>query len=260
MPNWAFRIDLVIAAASTFLLAACFGNGPDSTAVATTEDVAPTVARTGSAANYAFVYQPTGGTPDRVLRTQSNSGWYYYPDTLAGIPSKFKTYRQSSEGFLLRGTSDSGSGEVIVVDNGAQLTRHDPTVLPTVGSATYSGSYGAIVVNGIRDMSPKTVSGKATLQVDFKDQNVSGAITDRIYDGVTPSQDVTLNTSSMSGGAFTGTTTGGDLNTSGLTAANGSYTGLLVGPNGEEAIGAVTIIHSNGSSTFTEQGGFVANQ
>lgn len=255
MTYFRFRFSLV-ALAAPFLATACLGVGSNAPPE---QIVAPAVARTGNAALYAFTYQPTSGSPDRVVRTTSGAGWFYYPDTLAGVPTKFKVFRQSTEGFLLRATTDSGTGEVIVVDNGAQLTRTDPSTLPTVGNASYTGTYAAIVVDGVRDMTPDTVSGKANLQVSFRDQRVVGSITDRVYNGTTASQDVTLDMSTMSDGSFTGTTSGGDLGTGGLVAAPGTYTGMLVGPNGEEAIGTLTITHSGGG-TFTEQGGFVASQ
>ena len=203
-------VRLSIAASLCALgLAAC-STAPDA---ATPQEVGTVSMRTGAAANYTFIYQPTGGTPDRVARILPNAGWYYYPDTLAGVPADFSVYLQSIEGYLLRGTTDGG--EVIIVDNGAQLTRTGTTVIPATGSAAYSGTYGAIVVNGSRDMSPETVSGTANIDVSFSDLSVSGTITNRVFDGATAADDVTLNLTDLVDGAFAGSTSGGTLNNSG---------------------------------------------
>ena len=219
----------------------------------------PTNISTGDAEAYEFIYQPTGGSPDRVIRALPSAGWYYYPDTLVGVPADFSVFLQSSEGYLLRSETESGSGEVIIVDNGSQLTRSGDTILPYRGTASYSGTYGAIVVDGVRDMNPETVSGSVTLEVDFSNQWVSGSITDRIFDSATNASNVEFVGTDLTSGTFSGVTTGGDLNSGGLLASNGTYTGLIVGPNGEEVIGSVTIVH-NGTGTFTEQGGFILNQ
>lgn len=221
------------------------------------QEVAPAVARTGAAAVYEFDYLPTGGSPDRVVRRLPSIGWFYSPNTLAGIPADFSVFRQATEGYLLRGTTADGTGEVIIVDNGAQLTRTGTTIVPATGSATYSGTYAGIVVQGIRDMAPETVSGIASIDVDFAEFDVSGQITDRFYDGATAAEDVALNISELTDGAFTGTTSGGDLNSGGLVAADGAYTGLIVGANSENIIGAVTIDHAGGGQSFVEQGGMI---
>jgi hypothetical protein len=216
--------------------------------------------RTGDAANYEYIYQPTSGTPDRVLRLVPNAGWFYYPDTLSGVPAEFNVYLQATEGYLLRGTIDGG--EVIIVDNGAQLTRTGTTVLtsmPGTGAVSYAGTYGGIVVEGARDLSPSTVSGIAQIEVDFGDYGVSGAITNRVLDETIAANDIALNLTDLINGAFEGTTTGGDLNTGGLVASAGTYTGLIVGPNGENIIGAVTITHA-GADSVVEQGGMILSQ
>lgn len=233
------------------------------------QEVSTSTARTGAAAAYSFSYQPTSGTPDRVLRALPSAGWFYYPDTLAGIPSDFGVFLQSTEGYLLRGVTADGGGEVIIVDNGAQLTRTGATLLPVAvepsffspgsGSVAYTGTYAAIVIDAVRDMAPETVSGSARVDVDFADMTASGQITDRLYDGSFIADDVLLNTSSLTDGAFSGTTSGGDFNTGGLVAADGVYTGLIVGAEGGDIVGAVTINHT-GSENFVEQGGMILSQ
>lgn len=249
----------VVGAACVALLASC-----DQTEfVGEPEAVASATASTGGAAAYDFIYLPTGGTPDRVLRALPSAGWYYYPDTLTGVPSDFQVFLQSTEGYLLHGLTISGGGEVFVVDNGAQISRIGESSVPTTGSVTYTGSYAAIVVTGVRDMSPETVSGAVTLNVDFdtifNDPTVSGVITDRIYAGSIVADDVILVSTDLLSGAFAGTTTGGNLNSDGLSAANGTFNGLIVGPNSEEAIGSVTIVH-DGTTTYTEHGGFILSE
>jgi hypothetical protein len=223
------------------------------------ELVAATTTRTGAAASYNYVHQPTYGTPDRVVRLTESVEWYYYPNAIDGIPENFSVYLQATEGYLLRALTDDGTGEVIIVDNGTQLARIGDTLVPTYGSAIYTGSYGGIVVDGARDMSPETVSGSVQIDVDFGGGDVSGTIFDRVYDGGTIADDVTLTHTSMTDGAFLGITSGGDLNSDGLVAGYGTYTGLIVGPDGEGIVGSVTISHS-GDDTFTEIGGFVLSQ
>ncbi|MDO6591031.1 hypothetical protein DS901_16020 [Loktanella sp. D2R18] len=224
------------------------------------QEVGSVTMRTGDAANYEYIYQPTSGSPDRVLRLLPNAGWYYYPDTLAGVPAEFSVYLQSSQGYLLRGTVDGG--EVIIVDNGAQLTRTGTTILPAAlntGGVTYGGTYGGIVVDGTGDMSPSTISGIVEIEVDFHDYAVSGSISNRVLDETIAANDITLDLTDLIDGAFEGTTTGGDLNTGGLVASAGTYTGLIVGPNGEHIIGAVTITHT-GVDGVVEQGGMILSQ
>ncbi|MCG3268735.1 hypothetical protein [Yoonia sp. I 8.24] len=224
------------------------------------QEVGSVTMRTGDAANYEYIYQPTSGTPDRVLRLVPNAGWFYYPDTLAGVPAEFNVYLQATEGYLLRGTIDGG--EVIIVDNGAQLTRTGTTILPVgseTGAVTYGGTYGGIVVEGARDMNPSTVSGLVEIEVDFGDYAVSGSITNRVLDETIAANDIALDLTDLIDGAFEGTTTGGDLNTGGLVASAGTYTGLIVGPNGEHIVGAVTITHT-GVDGVVEQGGMILSQ
>ncbi|MGH1332177.1 MAG: hypothetical protein ACRBBK_14930 [Paracoccaceae bacterium] len=222
-------------------------------------DAAAQTVRTGPAGYYTFTYQPTSGSSERVLRNSSTSGWFYYPDTLTGIPSDFSVFLHSTEGYLLRGVTSDGGGEVIVVDNGGQLKRTDTAGIPVSGSATYSGTYGGIVVNGTRDLSPETIAGTASVDVNFADFEVSGRITNRVYDGSISADDVTLGTANLANGMFTGSTAGGDLNSAGLVAADGTYTGIIVGPVGRDIVGTVAIVHG-GTSTFVENGGMILSQ
>ncbi len=221
------------------------------------QEVGSVTMRTGDAANYEYIYQPTS---DRVQRLVPNAGWFYYPDSIAGVPAEFSVYLNSTEGYLLRGTVDGG--EVIIADNGAQLIRTGTTVLPDgseTGAVTYGGTYGGIVVEGTRDLNPSSVTGLVQIEVDFGDYAVSGAITNRVLDETIAANDIALDLTGLIDGAFEGTTTGGDLNTGGLVANAGTYTGLIVGPNGEHIIGAVTITHT-GVDDVIEQGGMILSQ
>ena len=212
----------------------------------------PEVGRTGAAAAYSYSYQPTGGTPDRVVRRTSNAGWFYYPDTLAGIPDGYAVFLNSTEGYLLRAVSPSAAGELMVVDNGAQFTRIGTSEIPTTGQAHYSGGYAALLVDGARDLAPGAISGEAELDVNFALQNVKGKVFNRLLDGATVMDDVALARTALSDGAFSGSATGG-------ATASGSYAGVIVGADGSEAIGGVTLTHT-GATAGTEQGGFVVTQ
>ena len=108
-------------------------------------------------------------------------------------------------------------------------------------------------------MSAETVSGTATIDVSVSAVSVAGTITKRVFDGATAADDVTLNLTDLVDGAFAGSTSGGTLNSGGLVVADGTYTGLVVGPNGEAIVGAVTIFHA-GTDVFVEQGGMVLTQ
>lgn len=63
------------------------------------------------------------------------------------------------------------------MDNASQLTLNSTTFIPVVGHAEYSGAHGAIIHHGVRDVTPETISGIASIHVDFGDLAVSGMIT-----------------------------------------------------------------------------------
>jgi len=73
--------------------------------------------------------------------------------------------------------------------------------------------------------------------------------------------DVTLNLGPIDGlGAFSGTTTGGEINGPGWADGAGTYSGLITGPLANEIVGGVVIDHlSPANVQFKEVGGFIAD-
>ena len=135
--------------------------------------------------------------------------------------------------------------------------------MPTEGELSYTGSYTGVFTEDLRGDPVYTtvISGKAELTADLDEMMISGTISERRS---TRSEvfyaDVSLNETSISGGTFSGTTTGGSGITSPFTttAADGSYAGILAGPTGDEALGSLTFEHDPDGTTRTETGVFIA--
>lgn len=133
------------------------------------------------------------------------------------------------------------------------------------GTATFSGDYRGLVNFEFPNQSPGLryiTKGEATLEVDFDNELISGAITDRVGrdpDGTGSSfsyNDITLeNGNYVQNGRFYGTASGGDDYTNSSTALGGRYVGGFGGPEAEEAVvgvrmdyGSVNYPNPSGSS------------
>ena len=70
--------------------------------------------------------------------------------------------------------------------------------------------------------------------------------------------DVQLESASIVDGGFSGTTSGGAAAMGGFTVSPGEYGGLLTGADGQEVVGGVQLLHSDGTDNYIETGAFVA--
>jgi len=180
--------------------------------------------------------------------------------------------------FAIFRRSDSGESQVAASTSaeyigfgfggaGAQRLGNDPN-LPESGLFTYTGEYGAVrtvldsVGNGER---VEYVTGDVQLAADFGDFDnigaVNGVVNNRIlYDDTGAQIGVIAGGISLANGEIDfengtiGTSTAVELDGTGAQIANGNWTGVFAGPNGEEIAG---IIFVDGTST-REIGGIVA--
>lgn len=167
-----------------------------------------------------------------------------------------------------------GAGTEVVVYSGgtagnvvniASYGQTGPTELPLTGTARFDGDYAGFTTT-------RRINGKAQLDVDFAASKISGKITNRIFrqrpdnvvDVVNPLSTLVLEETQLKGnGSFKGVTGGGQI-TNGQTLwnpATGSFTGVIGGSNGDEAVGTVALTHRAPSgASFDEIGGFLATR
>lgn len=181
------------------------------------------------------------------------------------IPDGFRVYGEG-DAIIVRGVTDSGAGTVYALRDafdGAEysLERIGDTILPTSGSATYTGGYSGLLAdldNNLVNLGQ--INGLATLTADFANASIGGEITDRVNGDGRDFDDLILTTTSldMTTGAFDNTTEGGVLVGLDYDTAEGSFNGLIVGANGNEIVGGVQVIHEDTErTTILETGGFV---
>jgi len=185
--------------------------------------------------------------------------------TVGPFSAGFTIYAEGDEVALYAQTI-SGAGAVFVVQSptanlelaGVQFARLGDTDLPGGGSATFNGNYAGVLVD--TDLvGVDGIEGAAQLTADFASATISGDITNREANSGFPDDIQLLSTSITSAGAFSGTTTGGDIPFL-STALDGAYVGLIVGATGNEVVGGVSVTHLVGGDLFLEIGGFVATQ
>jgi hypothetical protein len=187
------------------------------------------------------------------------------------VPAGFTAFtNDDSSVVVFRGVTPSGNGVTTVYsDGGSFLTgalneRLDETILPTTGATTYEGVYAGIFRATNSNEIEFTISGTSRLTVDFDDESISGSISNRIAtenDGDSFGMfSLILEETVLSDGAFVETTDGGGFLSAGLAGTQeGRYSGRLVGDNGEEIVGNITVPHTiNGSVTGEEVGAFIA--
>jgi len=249
---------------SLVLLAACGGGssptGPDVIGPASVTDAYANQTTWTEAA-----YNPTR---DRFVLTFGDSTSVTLPRNTTregGMPDGFRAYGDGNA-IAVRGATDSGSGSVYAVRarlDGMEygLERFGETILPTTGSATYTGGYAGVLGDADNDLANRgQVNGTAMMTADFASGAVSGRISDRINGNGRVFDDLLLFPTTIDPltGRFGSRTEGGVLTGLEYDTANGEYSGLIVGANGTEVVGGVIVIHSDSiSASIVETGGFV---
>ncbi|MEP5153454.1 hypothetical protein [Planktotalea sp.] len=167
-----------------------------------------------------------------------------------------------------------GQGSEIIVYSGrnvgslttfASYARTGETDMPLKGDAQFIGDYAGFT-------STRRINGNAQIDVDFENAKVSGRITNRVFrqradnvaDVVNPLSTILLEETDLTdAGGFSGVTAGGQIVNGQIlwNPATGTFEGLIAGPDGQEAVGTVTLTHRAPSGvTFEETGGFLASQ
>lgn len=143
---------------------------------------------------------------------------------------------------------------------GGEFGRLGDTALPASGSANYTGSYAGWFSGDGVYLPTNRLGGDVALMADFDSNQISGAITNRtIEDSPFELEDLTLNAANISGGEFSGTTSGGVHTYPGATVSNGAYSGMFTGADGQEIVGGVTMEHDF-DGVYLEVGAFVVEQ
>ncbi len=199
-----------------------------------------------------------------------------------GVINGFQFYQGYSGAWTngVRRETNSGGGVVTLVTSpdftsivpntifdmiNGSVERTSDTTLPSADTADYAGDYVAIYTVSGRDYSP--MYGDANFAANFGEGTMSGSITNRGFEyiGGIDIDDITLEAAQIEDGVFSGVASGGAINTTfssaqAGTVTGGEYTGMVVGPNGEELVGAVKLDHlTTGNAEYTEIGGFVAD-
>lgn len=192
---------------------------------------------------------------------------------------------QKPEQNLWRGETNSGAGKATLIGTHraegysirvAQVERTGSTTIPVTGAAYYNGLYAGTLNNiegsaaGYADNNADgAIRGTATMTANFATARTEGTISDRAFYSTSTGnkgeeyEDITLELGGIEDGAFFGTTTGGLYFTEDPLKSEGTYEGLFVGANGQEAVGTINMIHhsnNSGSSRIAEHGIFILNQ
>jgi len=195
------------------------------------------------------------------------------PDSSIGEPDGFTALITQANlvdngGRTVRGITPSRGGLVLAstyVGNGSDaldyfVERNFETTLPVSGAVDYSGSYMAVYRFSDSLAPAGHITGAVELTVDFDASEVNGRIFGRSNTGVNTLAPITLEAGTLENGSFRGSTTGGYFNGGGTSALPGSYSGMITGSNGDEAIGGLTLTHrANGGDRFDEVGVFIAD-
>ncbi len=231
--------------ASALLLAGC--------AATTGTNAPPPVNRLEYGSAVSESYDPL--TNDATLTANGNTVTITYQASSGTIEAYFDYGGAAPLDFsriMVRAIPSSGLGASAVFwsDNsngklaGSFVTTTAPGPMPATGNATFSGKYTGLRVGiGSHDLR-ETISGAATLNIDFAGTSLSGTITNRtgfnLYDDITLLP-ATLNTD----GSFAGITSGGRRNDNPFyTALDGNYAGFVLGNGSQGAVGMLTFQHA----------------
>lgn len=171
---------------------------------------------------------------------------------------------QASAGHLAQTSSGGGYAGVVISASlggmaGGEFGRIGETTLPASGSAQFTGSYAGWFVGDAGYIPANHLGGDVALMADFDSNQISGAITNRtISDSPFELEDLMLNATEINGGEFAGTTSGGVYTYPDATVSNGKYSGMIVGADGQEIVGGVTMEHDF-DGVYLEVGAFVAD-
>ncbi len=276
---------LTCAGVTSFAAACSGGSGSESdtvdpppAAVETTVVASKNEIATFSYGTFLFPGGPTGSGPpsefDVGVIIPGSGGLLFLSNIVnndASIvePEGFTAYITranlvDSGGRAVRGLTPSEAGEAIAVVYGEPrtdalsyfLSREVDAVIPVTGTADYAGGYMGVYRFASNNRPAGHITGSVELSVDFTNSAVSGMITDRANTGIDTLDPITLEVGTLVDGSFSGTTTGGAFDST--VASTGTFTGMIVGENGQEVIGGLQLTHrAGGVDRFDEVGVFV---
>jgi hypothetical protein len=132
------------------------------------------------------------------------------------------------------------------------------------GDTSYSGDYVGLVTNAANDNVIYIINGDASFTFEFGISSVLGGVGNRTVLG--PSGDAAIGVTSgdvlMIGtvnaqGLFSGVTEGGDITAFSVTdAQDGTFDGLIAGPDGFWVVGGLDFVHSRTGDDYLETGAF----
>lgn len=262
----ASRLSIILAAS---LLAACGGTTAERAGLAPTSVVqgTPATAQTQwRPAEYRAADDTILASP-RITPTAARTTLSRNTSPGFVMPQNFRAYAFGFQVQGTRGVTPGGAGTTYalqVLNEGMERghARIGETELPTRGTANFFGTYAGAVGNLDSSFQHDSlIRGNVSLTADFGAGTVTGTIGDRIDNSARNADPLTLTSSLIDArdGSFGGATSGGVLSDRGYTLATGSYDGLIVGDDGQEVVGGVTLRHSRaGGPTLIEVGGFVA--
>lgn len=256
---------LIVLAAVMMPVAGCMGSSggsDDSVPVQQTAGAATIAIGTSETRSYAF-----DSDTSEITVTREDGDHTYVEFSGVTVPGAFTNYQSfSTRATMLHGQTSTEAGEVFVDVHGVHLARNGETTLPVSGAASYTGSYaGQLAQPGNNAAYNLPIIGSAELSADFGGGTVTGQVTDRQFANHPNATfaPIELELGQLSDGSFSGTTTGGQYTLNGSTAYTadaGTYGGMIVGANGEEAIGQVMIDHRIASIDWVETGAFIVEQ
>ena len=236
------NIDLekTVLVAAALALSACGSSGPSA--------VAGQVVEVGQNAGGVTVSHDS--VADTLTITDGVNTYVYDGVNYAEREAIVSFERDSFEwfDFASRGETSSGGGRVYLVNSTVDgyeaaftiVERVGDTTVPNSGTASFAGDYVAFYYE-IEDEDPvyfENPTGTVLMTADFGAATISGSITDRETYG-TPMDDVIFDPATISGGSFSGTTSGGGNPQ--YIASAGTYSGLFTGSGADEVVGAVSI-------------------
>lgn len=267
---------IILTALGSMLLSGCFWDAGTTNVAPTGTTAAETPAAQAGPEILAAAAKTFGTVPENLTVTydsetelvtisdgensleMSDVGFSPAPGfTVYNTGNTFAVFGLTSSGAGFASATASNAGDVFGGAVGGAYGRLSDTEMPNSGSATYSGSYQAVLAYETNSDAFDLVRGSIDMTADFDANSISGKITERV--GLNEEfADVTLNSADIQAGAFSGTTTGGELlGNQVYSAENGSYSGLFVGANGQEIVGGVMIEQGFFGDDFVEVGAFI---
>jgi len=258
---------------SAALVSACGGGG---SAIDTTGE--PTVVSQGL--NTGNLEPSYDATADSLAASDGSTVLVYLPKTdydngaikgyLRGPHSSCSIVGPGCYDVAAYGETSNGSGTASYINStiagyeaaATFIERTGTTDVPTSGTASYTGDYSAMnyYVTVGDPVYNYVIHGEATLDANFNTMTISGTISNREDQDSRIYKDITFLESGISGGAFGGTATGGELDAPPSTTSNGTYSGLLTGDTAGEAVGSVYLERFDGTQDRFERGIFIAEQ